>query len=503
MNDKNNAKGENAWRCEVCGYIHRGSHPPDQCPICGVPKDQFEPYQDPVEKPVQPKHGKWRCLVCSYESSGDSPPDICPVCGVLKDMFERVEEMDKSDSGDLDESGKIVIVGSGIAGLSAVEAIRNISDKIEITVLSKESQLPYYRLNLTRYIAGELNANALTYYPAEWYEKNHVNFIPGVKVSAIDTEGKNISLNNGETYSYDKCILTAGAHSYVPPIDGVHLKGVTTLRNIDDADLILEQSINAQSIVIIGGGILGLEIAGALTKKSKSPLLLERFKWVMPRQLNQEASQLLKKHINEMGIRLRESTSVKEILGDQHVTGVRLENGETLAADLVIISAGVRANSYLARQAGLQVNRGIIVDDRLETSVPGIFAAGDIAEHRGEVSGLWNTAQFQGNIAGMNAVGKTAEFAGIPRSNTIKVLGIDLLSIGKFNPQDGSDIVIEDQQNNEYRRFVFRDSYLVGAILYGNTAIGSAVKKAIENKSDFSGLLKNQPNAEDIWNSFT
>jgi NAD(P)H-nitrite reductase large subunit/rubredoxin len=502
MNLKTNKQSENAWQCEVCGYIHRGPTPPDQCPICGVPKDQFQPYIDPAGIAVKPKPSRWSCLVCSYQHTGDSPPDICPVCGVLKDMFEAVEEDKNNEKTDSIAPGKIVVVGSGIAGLSAVEAIRKISETIDITVLSKETHLPYYRLNLTRYIAGELNEDALTYYPAEWYEKNSVNFIPNVEVSTIETTEKNISLTDGRSYPYDKLILTAGAHSFIPPIEGVELKGVTTLRNISDANFILKESETAKSIVIVGGGILGLEIAGALSKRAKSPLLLERFKWIMPRQLNQTAAQLLKKHIKIMGIGLKESTSVKKILGKEHVTGVLLNNDETLAADLVIISAGIRTNSYIARKAGLQVNRGIIVNDRLEASLPNIFAAGDIAEHRGDVSGLWNTAQYQGNIAGMNAAGQIAEFAGIPRSNTIKVLGIDLLSIGKFEAQDGSDIIIEDQHGNDYRRFVFRDSYLVGAILYGNTAIGGGIKKAIENKTGFSGLLKNQPTAADIWDYF-
>jgi nitrite reductase (NADH) large subunit len=274
------------------------------------------------------------------------------------------------------------------------------------------------------------------------------------------------------------------------------------LRNLNDAKYILDEAPSAKSIVVIGGGVLGLETAGALARQSADVTLLEGFGWLMPRQLNKTAAELLKTHIESIGITLMTGVTVQELKGDERVAGVRLKDGTILPADLVIITAGVRSNSYLARLAGLSVNSGVIVNDFMLTSTNAIYAAGDIAEHRGIVYGLWNAAQYQGGIAGLNALGKNAEFGGIPRSNSIKVLGVDLLSIGRFQVEDGGDSVIEAECEGDYSRYIFRDSHLVGCILYGNAAIGGVVKKAIENKHDFSGLLKQQPDAAAVWDFF-
>jgi nitrite reductase (NADH) large subunit len=492
-----------AWICEVCGYIHRGSEPPDECPVCGVGKEFFEPYEEPGKAEPVSKPKRWRCLVCNYEHTGDQPPDECPVCGALADAFEALSEIGKKDVLETSESDHIVIAGSGIAGISAIEAIRKISTDIRITLLSKEKHIPYHRLNLTRYLAAELSQDKLPFYAEDWYRENNVDLVTGAAVYKISPAKKEVSLADGTSYSYDKLILAAGAHPFVPPILGVQREGVTTLRDLDDANYILREAKTAKAVVVIGGGILGLEAAGALARTSTKPVLLENFEWVMPRQLNRAAAELLQEHIKGMGISLRLDTVVRELVGDERVAGVLLDNGETIHADLVIISTGIRPNSYLARMAGLRINQGIVVNDYLQTTDPDIFAAGDIVEHRGQLSGLWNAAQYQGSIAGMNAAGKKVEFGGIPRATTIKVLGVDLLSIGKFNPDDGSDIVIEEKKGKQYSRFLFRDSHLEGSILYGNTSIGGAVKKAVENKQDFSGLLKKKPKCADIWKALS
>ena len=168
------------------------------------------------------------------------------------------------------------------------------------------------------------------------------------------------------------------------------------------------------------------------------------------------------------------------------------------SSDLVVITAGIRSNSSLARQAGLQVSQGVVVDNLLRSSHPDVFAVGDVAEHRGVTYGLWGPAQFQGTIAGMNAAGGQVEFAGIPRSNSLKVLGIDMYSIGQVSPEDGSYLQAEEESGGIYRSFLFRDNRLVGAILLGDTAVSAAAKKAIENRVDCSALLHGQPGAGDV-----
>ncbi len=506
MNADLKSSSTQSWLCSVCGYVHRGPAPPDECPVCGAPKAYFEPQDEPQNQPGEKEATatpqKWRCLICNHEHSGPEPPNQCPVCDAPGKRFEAIMDSAEKNGGETSKQGKIVVLGSGIAGVSAVESIRKVAPEMKITILSKEKTLPYYRLNLTRYLAGEVTEESLPIHPESWYGEKGNSFIPGADVSVISLDKKEVSLADGTSYPYDKLILTAGAHPFVPPIPGIRLTGVTTLRNLEDAQYILQESQKVKSIVVVGGGVLGLETAGALAKGTGSGqvTLLENFKWLMPRQLNETAATLLQHHVEGIGISLKVNASVKELVGDERVAGVVLADGETLPADLVIITTGVRANSYLPRLAGLQVNQGVIIDNYMQTSAPDVYAAGDISEHQGTLYGLWNAAQYQGSIAGLNAAGKTAEFGGLPRSNSIKVLGVDLLSIGKFEAEDGSDVIFETQYEGNYLRFVFRDSHLVGAILYGNTAISGHVKKAIETKTDFSGLLKKQPNATDIWN---
>lgn len=491
-----------AWRCVVCGYIHRGAEPPAQCPVCGFPAEHFEAYEEAVKIASGQKTKRWRCLVCNYEQEGETAPDFCPVCGVPATNFEAVEPQAEALKGSNGQAEDIVIVGAGIAGISAAEAIRQHAPDTRVTMISKETYLPYYRINLTRFLAGETTEDTLPIHQENWYKENHVNLISGVDVTGIKPDTKSVTLADGRSIRYEKLVLTTGAHPYIPPLPGASLAGVTTLRSMADAHEILEQTKKVNHIVIIGGGILGLEAAGAMAKKGKKTVLIENYKWLMPRQLNQTAAELLEKHVENLGISLRFNARVTELVGEQQVTDVRLANGETLPADLVILTAGIRSNSDLGRLAGLQVNTGIIVNDYMETSIPGIYAAGDIAEHRGIVYGLWNAAQYQGHIAGQNAAGQMAEFGGIPRSHSLKVLGVDLLSIGKFSAEDDNDIIIESKHAGNYYCFVFHDSLLVGSILYGNTRISNGVKRAIEKREDCSALLNKQPTGTEVWNYF-
>ncbi|MCP4219990.1 MAG: FAD-dependent oxidoreductase [bacterium] len=498
-----------AWKCNVCGYIHRGDSPTGDCPVCGAPHLRFEPYSEAeTVSPGQSLPGtvkrntRWRCLICNYEHEGEEPPEFCPVCNAPAKRFEPLDDAGQEAAQGEEQTGRVLILGAGIAGISTAETIRRFSDNTDICLISKEKYPPYYRLNLTRLLAGEVTEEQLPIHPDSWYDENNISLKTGTPVSSIQPEKKQVTLSDGSTETYDKLVLTAGAHPFIPPIPGASMEGVTALRSLEDARYILREAQKASSVVVIGGGVLGLETAGALAGKTKRITLLENYDWLMPRQLNKTAGLLLKKHVESLGITLEVKASVKELLGDERVAGVKLESGETIDADLVIIATGVRANSYLARSAGLRVNYGVIVDDSMQTSLPDVYAAGDIAEHRGIVYGLWNASQYQGGIAGMTVAGREAEFGGLPRANSIKVLGIDLLSIGKFKADDGSDKVIEAECQGNYLRFVFRDSHLAGAILYGDTSISGAIKKAIENKTDCSTLLKTNPTAADTWNYF-
>ncbi len=263
------------------------------------------------------------------------------------------------------EAVHLLVVGAGIAGLSAVKAARAANASARITLLGSEAHLPYYRLSLTRYLAGEVGFDKLPIHPEAWYAEQRIELKLGAEVRAIDPEGHQVELADGSHLDYDKLILTAGAHPFVPPIPGAVRSCVSTLRSIDDADCILAEARPGLRSVVIGGGVLGLEVAGALARQGCKVDVVEGFAYLLPRQLTPRAAALLTEKVVELGIRVHTGTQVKQVQGDERVRAVLLDSGDQLEADLVVVAAGVRPNSYLAHRAGLKVKQGLIVDDRI------------------------------------------------------------------------------------------------------------------------------------------
>ncbi len=392
------------WRCTVCGFVHNGPEPPDVCPVCGATKDLFERYNDSTESQSKVTVSQWRCLNCEYIHDGSSAPNACSVCGA---PAERFEPYSKSETKTLQSKDKlrIVIVGAGIAGVSAAEAARETSINADITLISKEPHLPYYRLNLTRYLAGEIDEEQLPLHQQNWYDEKNIEIINKGELCTIETGANTIQLRDDKIIDYDRLILTVGSHPFVPSVPGVSKEIVTVLRTKDAADYILDQCKPSLRCVVIGGGLLGLETAGALAKHNVDVTLLEGHGWLMPRQLNETAGVLLEQHAKGAGIKLRKNARTREIQGDTRVRGVLLDDNTVIPAELVVITTGVRSNSYVARLSeGIEVNKGIVVGNSLQSSKSNIYAAGDVAEHRGEVYGTWGPSQFQGTIAGINSI---------------------------------------------------------------------------------------------------
>ncbi|MGO8691701.1 MAG: FAD-dependent oxidoreductase [Thermoguttaceae bacterium] len=448
-----------AWRCTVCGYVHRGAEPPLQCPVCGAPRELFEPWNEPAS--------------------------------------EEHPTLSQGERGATAAALRVVIVGAGIAGVAAAESLRSAAPEAEITLVSKEAELPYYRLNLTRYLAGQLDPRALPIHPASWYQARRIRVLLGTEAAALDLQGHVVELQGGEKLPFDKLLLAAGAQPFIPPLAGTELAGVTTLRTVEDARAILAAARAGTRCVCIGGGLLGLETAAALARHGANVTLLESHDWLLPRQTNRRAGEILNRYVATAGITLRTKAATQAIVGDRRAEGVLLQQGERIPADLVVIATGIRSNSQLAAQAGLAVNRGVVVNDLLTASHPDVFAAGDVAEHRGQVYGIWGPAQYQGNIAGLNMAGRGVEFGGLPPSNTLKVLGLDLFSIGPIEAEAGWQ-VIDEEGDERYFRFVFRDSRLVGAILLGDARLTAVVQKAVEGQREYSALLAHGPTAAQV-----
>lgn len=481
------------WVCSVCGYVHDGPQPPEFCPVCGATADLFEPQAAaPAASGRAARVSRWRCLNCDYLHEGDAPPEFCPVCGVGSDQFEACPDQPAIPLA-AGESGHVVIAGAGIAGVCAAEAARQASPEARITLLGKEEELPYYRLNLTRYLAGEIGADQLPMHDREWYAKRNIELRLGCELRRIDPQQRQLTLADGELLAYDRLVLAIGSHPFVPPMAGGARENVTVLRTRQDAERVLGWLHPEVACVVIGGGLLGLETAGALVRRGAQVTLLESFGWLLPQQLNRRAGELLGAYAERFGIEVLSDVRIRQIDGDERARGVALEDGRFVPADVVIITAGVRTNSYLARLAGLEVNQGVLVDDALRSSVPEIYAAGDVAEHRGVTYGTWAPAQFQGTIAGMNAAGGAVEFGGIPRSNLLKVLGYDMLSIGQVHPGDGSYQIFDWGEGEDYCQLVFRDDRLVGAVLLGEMRHSAAVKHLIEGRRNCAELLHANP----------
>lgn len=466
--------------------------------MCGSPSDQFEPYQEaPLPEVAKPASRQWRCLICGFVHDGSGPPGACPVCGAHAGEFEP-DSGEGSAQTAVEQPRKVLVLGAGIAGLSAVESMRASAPESEIVLISKETELPYYRLNLTRLLAGEVDEATLPVHPEAWYEDRRIRLVRGVEAQGVAPDRHEVSLSDGSTEGYDRLVITCGSHPFVPAVPGAYREDVTAIRTLHDVRWLLATVKPGMRCVCIGGGILGLETAGGLANRGADVTILESYKWLLPRQLNEDAGRMLEAYVAARGIRVvREAKSV-EIVGDERTRGVLLSDGTVVSADLVVFSTGVRPNSYLARMAGLKVNNGIVVDARLATTHPDIYAAGDVAEHAGTVYGQWEPARYQGTIAGMNAAGLSSEFGGLPRAATLKVLGIDLFSLGVTDPPDGSYEVISARTDAHYHRFVFHDSRLVGAVMVGDSHVAAAAQKAVKSGADFSAVLTRTPTVSDI-----
>jgi nitrite reductase (NADH) large subunit len=455
----------------------------------------------PTNPPAQPK--AWICVICGYIHYGDEPPDECPMCGAAREEFAPyVEEVTQAAA----TNRRYVVIGAGVAGVSAAEALRKTDPAGEICLISDEPGLPYYRMNLTRYLAGELRADQLALHPETWYAEQWIDLAWG-RVMEIDLAGKTLLVEeknaHRRTQPFDRLILAGGAHPFVPPIPGADLPGVTTLRTQVDAERILAacraktDAGERPRVVCIGGGILGLEAAGALACQGARVTVLENQPWLLARQLNPAGGAVLAEYLQKLDIHVIAQAKTRQILaGTDAGCSVALEDGQALAADVVVISAGVRSNLDLARRAGLQVNLGVVVDDGMRTSHADVYAAGDIAEFRGMLYGLWAPAQLQGAAAGKNAAGVEAVFSGPTPATTLKVLGIDLFSIGAVN--DPAAQVIEEKAPGKYCAFFFKGGCLTGAILLGDARLAAKVKKAVDEKVDFSAVLEDGGGVEEV-----
>ncbi|MBW2203355.1 MAG: NAD(P)/FAD-dependent oxidoreductase [Deltaproteobacteria bacterium] len=383
-----------------------------------------------------------------------------------------------------------LIIGNGVAGTTAAENIRKIDKKGNITILTGEDLPFYYRIRLNEYISGEIEENDLVAKKEKWYRDQNINLELMTRIVGAKDQEKALITENNRTLSYDRLLVATGSHSFIPPIKGSEKKGVFSLRTIKDARDISAYARKIENVVLIGGGLLGLEAGNALRKLGKRVTVVEFFPRLLPRQLDVDGAKRLQGIMEEMGFSFRLGAKTEAITGDDQTGGVLLEGGETLSSEMVIISAGVRPNMDLANDLGLDHDKGIKVDEHLQTNRADIYAAGDVAEFKGMPYGIWPAAMEQGKIAGNNMAGGDMVYEGTVMANTLKVVGVELASAGNIDAENEFESQVFTDEKI-YKKIVIENDKITGCIMLGDTKGFSIMTKAISERVDVS-KIKNQ-----------
>lgn len=408
-----------------------------------------------------------KCIVCG--EIFDSELDVCPVCGVGRDYFIPYDEEDILFRKDTKET--FVILGNGAAGISAAEAIRERNETCSIIMISREAEYSYNRPMLTKSLSSLVSAQEILIHQPEWYEEYQITNILNTEIRKLDLQNKTVHLEDGRELAFDKCIYALGAECFIPPVKGSEKAEVIAIRNMEDVKKARALGSSAKNAVVIGGGVLGLEAAWELSKLCKVTVL-EAADRLMVRQLDERAAEVLGGLITKAGIEFRVNASISEITGEEKVTGVALDNGESFEADLVIISCGIRPNTDLARESGLSVNRAVAVNERMETGTEGVYACGDCAEFQGINYAVWSQAILMGKTAGANAAGEDITYELNPPALTFEGMRTALFAggdNGKNNELEYQTLEYLNKDDGNYEKYYFSNNKLVGAILIGDT----------------------------------
>lgn len=376
---------------------------------------------------------------------------------------------------------KYLIIGNGVAGTTAATEIRNNDAQGRISVITEE-KIPFYsRIKLPDFVAGTAGKSDLVIRGDQWYHDHKIDLKTGVAITDINHVKRQATDESGNVWEYDSLLIATGSNSFIPPVDGSTKKNVFALRTYEDACQIFKTAQTSRNAVVIGGGLLGLEAAYALIKKGLNVTVVEFADRLLPRQMDTQGAALLKEMLEKQGFKFKLDARTKKIAGNQAVTGVELESGELLDAELVLFSTGVRPNLDLAKKLALEIDRGIVVNSHMETSVEHIYAAGDAAQFEQTNFCIWPEAQEQGRVAGANMSGVVEDFQPIVPSNRLKVAGIDLGSAGDIDPDELLESEIE-KSDQVYRKMVKKEGRIVGCIMLGNTQGFSKIVKQMADQ---------------------
>jgi nitrite reductase (NADH) large subunit len=386
---------------------------------------------------------------------------------------------------------RLVLVGNGMVGMRTIdEVLARDRAHFDIEVIGAEPHPSYNRILLSSVLAGDKDIGDIILHPREWYADNGIRLATGETVVSLDAKAKTVTTALGRTVTYDKLVLATGARPLVPPVAGLTLPGVCAFRNIADLNLMRGAARNGGRAIVVGGGLLGLEAAVGLMKRGMMVTVLHLEPTLMERQLDEAAGLLLQRDLEKTGLTILTRAQTEAIVGDNRVKAVRLDDGRELPADLVVFAVGVKPDIDLARDARLDVNRGVTVDDFMGTSDPDIFAVGECIEHRGQTFGLvgplWEQAR---TCAEALCGGAPVPYVAVAPHTSLKVTGVDVFSAGVLTARDDGDeeITLRDAAG-QYKKLVVRDARLRGAILYGEIADGPWFAELINTGRDIAPM---------------
>lgn len=395
-----------------------------------------------------------------------------------------------TNNGAAQEKLKLVLIGNGLAGMRCLEDLLDMApDRYEVTVIGEEPWGNYNRIMLSPVLSGEKTIDDIMLHPHAWYSDKGIQFIADDPAIKIDRTRKVVHTGKGESVDYDRLIIATGSSPFVPPVQGVDLKGVISFRDIYDVNTMIKYCETKKNAVVIGGGLLGLEAAYGLKQRGMNVTVLHLMDRIMERQLDGRASRMLRHSIEQKGINIITEANTEALIGEEgHVSQVRLKDGTVLDADLVIFAVGIRPNIALAQSAGLRCNRGILVNDTMQTFDPSIYAVGECIEHRNQTFGLVEPLWGQAFICATHlAEHGSLTFKSPTVPTQLKVSGVDVFSAGNFEPkEDYEDIILNDDKRQIYKRIIIQNDKVIGAVLFGDTEDGMWYAELIADQTPVS-----------------
>ncbi|WP_347551239.1 nitrite reductase large subunit NirB [Pseudalkalibacillus hwajinpoensis] len=388
---------------------------------------------------------------------------------------------------------RILVIGNGMAGIRCVEEIVKLEpNAYDITVIGKERTPAYDRIQLSTVLQGNGTVDELLIKPLDWYDEQKVTLRTDEAVTEIDKDQRLVYTNKGGALPYDRLIIATGSNPFIIPFPGIDKKGVITFRDIDDCNAMIESAKTKRKAVVIGGGLLGLEAARGLLNLNMEVSVVHNTDALMDRQLDATASKMLKDELEQQGMTFLMEKETTHVTGDEHVSGLAFKDGEEIEADLVVMAVGIKPNIALASETGLETNRGIVVDDFMKTSHPGIYAVGECAEHRGIAYGLVAPLYEQAAVLAKSISGdESGPYEGSVVFTKLKVSGVDVFSAGLFQEEEGVKAIrIHDESEGIYKKIMIADQKIVGTVMFGDTSDSSRILSYMRSEMNVEKMKK-------------